>query len=156
MRVEIVINGIARSLEVGPTTRLLDALRTAGYFSVKRGCDYAGECGNCAVLINGVPVNSCQVFAAQLEGSTVTTVEGLGNPKSLHPLQEAFLDEAAVQCGYCTPAMLLVASHLLERNPRPTEADIREAFEGILCRCTGYTKPIRAVKLAAQRMATGR
>lgn len=152
MTVTVVVNGVPRTLDVQPTTRLMDALRDAGYFSVKRGCDYRGECGNCAVLLDGVPVNSCQVFVAQVEGANITTVEGLGNPKALHPLQEAFLDEAAVQCGYCTPAMLLVAKHLLENNPRPTEAEVRDALEGVLCRCTGYIKPIKAIMAAATRL----
>jgi aerobic-type carbon monoxide dehydrogenase small subunit (CoxS/CutS family) len=132
----------------------MDALREAGYFSVKRGCDYRGECGNCAVLLDGIPVNSCQVFVAQVEGGQVTTVEGIGSPKQLHPLQETFLDEAAVQCGYCTPAMLLVAKDLLDRTPQPTETQVREALEGVLCRCTGYTKPIKAIMVAAQKLAS--
>ncbi len=155
MKISVTVNGIVRTFDVPPATRLMDALREAGYFSVKRGCDYRGECGNCAVILNGTPVNSCQVFAAQTDGAEVVTVEGLGNPKSLHPLQAAFLDEAAVQCGYCTPAMILVAKHLLDHNPRPSEAEVREALAGILCRCTGYTKPIKAVLTAAERLAAG-
>ncbi len=146
--VHVTVNGAAREWRVEPGDLLLDVLRREGYWGVKRGCE-TGECGACAVLLDGEPINSCLMFAAQADGRDLLTVEGLADGEHLHPVQEAFLDHGAVQCGYCTPAMLLVAKALLEKTPQPTEAEVREALSGVLCRCTGYKKPVEAVLAAA-------
>ena len=129
----------------------MDVLRRQGYFGVKRGCE-KGECGACTVLVNGRAVNSCLMFAAQAEGAEILTIEGLAEGGKLHPIQEAFLDHGAAQCGFCTPGMALSAKALLDRRPHPTEAEVREALAGNLCRCTGYVKPVEAVLDAASRM----
>jgi aerobic-type carbon monoxide dehydrogenase small subunit (CoxS/CutS family) len=126
-------------------------LRREGYFGVKRGCE-RGECGACTVLVDGRAVNSCLMFAAQAEGTEILTIEGLAEGGKLHPIQEAFLDHGAVQCGFCTPGMALSAKALLDRCPHPTEAQVCEALAGNLCRCTGYVKPVEAVLDAASRM----
>lgn len=130
---------------------LLDLLRGLGFKGVKNGCDN-GDCGACAVLVNGRAVTACNFPAPAAEGAVIRTVEGLAPEGQLHPLQAAFLDTGAVQCGFCTPGMLISAAELLERDPDPTEADIRAALRGNLCRCTGYVKPVEAVQLAAARM----
>ncbi len=148
MELELSINGIIKSLEVAANDSLLNALRREGYSSVKRGCE-SGECGACTVLVDGVPRASCVTLAAQTGGCTLTTVESLGDGHPLHPLQEAFIDTGAVQCGFCTPGMLLSATALLKRNPAPIEAEVREALAGNLCRCTGYIRPVQAVLRAA-------
>jgi putative selenate reductase molybdopterin-binding subunit len=144
----LTINGEERTLTVSRTEQLLDALRRAGYTSVKYGCG-TGDCGACTVLLDGLPVHSCQMRALDAEGREVTTVEALSRDGGLHPLQQAFIDAGAIQCGYCTPAQLLAAKALLDRNPSPTEAEIREALSGVLCRCTGYVKIVQAVQRAA-------
>ena len=137
-------------MEVEPDRSLLQALRDEiGLTGTKEGCDDS-ECGACMVLLGGRPVNSCSYLALQASGKEVATVEGLASDGSLHPLQRAFLEEGGVQCGYCTPGMLMSAKALLDSNPRPTESDIRLALGGNLCRCTGYTKIIRAVLSAAR------
>ncbi len=123
-------------------------LRKEGYFSVKHGCE-TGECGACTVLVDGVPRPSCVMLAAQAGGCTITTVESLGNARKLHAIQEAFIDTGAIQCGYCTPGMVLSAYALLKSNPNPTEDEVRDALSGNLCRCTGYVKPVQAVLRAA-------
>jgi aerobic-type carbon monoxide dehydrogenase small subunit (CoxS/CutS family) len=138
---------------IAPGDLLLDVLRREGYFSVKRGCE-TGECGACAVLVDGRPINSCLMFAAQAEGREIVTVEGLAHDGRLHPLQEAFLDHGAVQCGFCTGGMLLSAKALLDRGPHPTEEEVREALAGHLCRCTGYKKAVEAVLAAAEPRRT--
>jgi putative selenate reductase molybdopterin-binding subunit len=146
--VTLTINGEERALSVGRTQKLLDALRDAGYTSVKYGCG-TGDCGACTVLIDGQPMHSCQMRATEAEGREVVTVEALSSGNDLHPLQLAFIDTGAVQCGYCTPAQLLTAKALLDKNPDPTDAEIREALSGVLCRCTGYVKIVEAVQRAA-------
>jgi putative selenate reductase molybdopterin-binding subunit len=154
--VELTVNGKDRSLPVERTTSLLDALRGAGYTSVKYGCG-VGDCGACTVLLDGVPVHSCQLRAVDVEGRRVSTVEALADDPAaswldwagLHPLQRAFIEAGAIQCGYCTPAQLLVAKALLDRNSEPSEAEIREAMSGVACRCTGYVKIVQAVQWAA-------
>ena len=151
MEITLTINGEARTLNVQAGERLLDVLRREAYFSVKHGCE-TGECGACAVLIDGKPVNSCVVLAAQMDGHSITTAEALGSPRELHPLQKAFIETGAIQCGYCTPAQLLAAKALLDENPNPTEGQVREALAGVLCRCTGYVKPVQAVLRAAAVM----
>lgn len=150
MEVRLNVNGKAKQWSVAPGDLLLDVLRREGYFGVKRGCE-SGECGACTVLIGGTPINSCLMFAAQAEGSDVLTIEGLSHGDELDPLQEAFLDHGAVQCGFCTPAMILNAKALLNRKPHPSEEEVREALAGTFCRCTGFRKPVEAVLAAASR-----
>ncbi len=141
------VNGVPKQWTVAPGDLLLDVLRREGYYGVKRGCE-KGECGSCTILLDGQPVNSCLVFAARVEGCEVLTIEGVAAGDRLDPIQAAFLDHGAVQCGYCTPGMILSAKALLDRNPHPTEADAREALAGNLCRCTGYVKIVEAVMAA--------
>jgi len=146
----VQVNGEVRHWTIAPGDLLLDVLRREGYFGVKRGCE-KGECGACTVLLNSRPVNACLVFAAQTEGQDILTVEGLAHQGTLDPLQEAFLDHGAVQCGFCSPGMLLSAKALLDRQPNPTEEEVREALAGNFCRCTGYRKPVEAVLAVAKR-----
>ena len=148
MELELRINGIIKSVQAAPNESLMAALRREGYFSVKHGCE-TGECGACTVLVDGVPRPSCVMLAAQAGGCTLTTVESLGTARKLHPLQEAFIDSGAIQCGFCTPGMVLSAYALLQENANPTEAEIRDAISGNLCRCTGYVKPVQAIQRAA-------
>ena len=147
------VNGDSYPVEIEPHRSLLSVLRTEiGLTGSKEGCDDS-ECGACMVLLDGKPVNSCSYLALQAEGHEVTTVEGLANGGDLHPLQRAFLEEGGVQCGFCTPGMLISAKALLDRNPDPSEDEIRIALSGNLCRCTGYQGIVRAVQAAAQEMA---
>lgn len=153
MELELNINGVIKSLEVSPQESLLAVLRREGYYSVKHGCE-SGECGACTVLVDGVARPGCVTLAVQAGGCTVTTAESLAHhapneARKLHPLQEAFIETGAIQCGFCTPGMLLSASALLKRNSSPSEAEVREALSGNLCRCTGYVKPVQAVLRAA-------
>jgi putative selenate reductase molybdopterin-binding subunit len=127
-----------------PGATLLDVLRHNGYLGAKHGCQ-DGSCGTCAVLLDGQIIHACILLAAQADGRRVTTIEGLGTFDQPHPLQSAFVEAGAVQCGYCTPGMILAAKALLDENPHPTEAEVREALSGVLCRCTGYLKPVEAV-----------
>ena len=145
------VNGRQHELALDPNVSLLQALRDLGYTDVKNGCEI-GECGACAVLLNGTAVNSCMVLAWQANGAEIVTNAGLGTLGKPHPIQEAFADAGAVQCGYCTPGMVISTKALLDRNPNPSEAEIREALSGNLCRCTGYGQIIDAVKLASERM----
>ena len=139
------VNGIAYPVELEPETSLLVAVRdVVGLTGAKEGCDDS-ECGACMMLLDGEPVNSCSYLALQAEGSEVTTVEGLATGLELSPLQTAFLEHGGVQCGFCTPGMLVSATALLDRNPRPTEDDVRIALSGNLCRCTGYDGIVKAV-----------
>src|SRR6266567_2964492 len=151
MELELRINGIIESLDVAPNELLMAVLRREGYFSVKHGCE-TGECGACTVLVDGQPRPSCVTLAAQAGGCTLLTVESLGSGYKLHPLQEAFIDTGAIQCGFCTPGMLLSAFALLRRNSNPTEDEVRDALSGNLCRCTGYVKPVQAILRAAAIM----
>jgi len=144
------INGVEKKLVFEPHERLLKVLRREGYYGVKDGCS-TGDCGVCTVLVNGKPVKSCLMFAAQAEGKEIITIEGLGTAGGPHPIQVAFADAGAVQCGFCSPAMILSAKALLDSNPNPNEEEIRKALDGVLCRCTGYTKIINAVRMAAER-----
>lgn len=155
MQLDVEINRRPTRLEAQPSDDLLRVLRRHGFWSVKYGCD-TGECGACLVLVDGTPQLACLVRAARLEGCRVTTVEALGHRDALHPLQRAFLDGGAVQCGYCTPAMLLAAHALLERKPSPRADEVRDALASVLCRCTGYLKPVEAVlAVAAKRHESG-
>jgi aerobic-type carbon monoxide dehydrogenase small subunit (CoxS/CutS family) len=151
-KLSVTINDQPRLLEVEPGELLLDTLRAAGYHGVKRGCE-AGTCGSCVVLVDGVPRFSCLLLSATLAGRKVTTVEALGSPERPHPIMTAFAEEAGVQCGYCTPGMVLTTKALLDENPRPTEEEVKEALDGHLCRCTGYVKQLRAVQRAAELMS---
>jgi len=151
MELELRLNGIIESLDVAPNESLMMVLRREGYFSVKHGCE-TGECGACTVLVDGLPRPSCVMLVAQAGGCTLLTVESLGASNKLHPLQEAFIDTGAIQCGYCTPGMLLSSFALLRRNSNPTEDEVRDALSGNLCRCTGYVKPVQAVLRAAAIM----
>ena len=144
------VNGEAKQWTVATGDLLLDVLRREGYFGVKRGCE-KGECGACTVLLDGKPVNSCLLFAAQVDGREILTIEGLAHGDALDPIQEAFLDHGAVQCGFCTPGMILAAKALLDRHPDPSEEQVREALAGNYCRCTGYRKPVEAVLAAASK-----
>jgi aerobic-type carbon monoxide dehydrogenase small subunit (CoxS/CutS family) len=149
------INSVEKRLVFEPHEKLLDVLRREGYYGVKFGCGN-GDCGACTILVNGKAVKSCIMFAAQAKDKEITTIEGLSTPEHVHPVQKAFVDAGAVQCGYCTPGMIISAKALLDKNPEPTEYEIKEALEGNLCRCTGYVKIIDGVKLASQRMRGGK
>lgn len=156
MNIEFTLNGAPAGAEVDPSVRLIDLLReTFRLTSVKEGCG-AGECGACTVLLDGDPVCSCLVPAVQVRGHEVLTVEGLADPAGngrLGVVQQAFLDCDAIQCGFCTPGMVLTAHALLAKNPAPTDAEIRSALAGNICRCTGYMPILNAVRTAAGRLA---
>jgi carbon-monoxide dehydrogenase small subunit len=151
-RIELTVNGVARAAETEPRTLLSDFLRhDLGLTGTHVGCEH-GVCGACTVLLDGEPVRSCLMFAVQAVGHQVTTVEGLTpSPDALHPLQEAFWESHALQCGFCTPGFLMTLVPFLEENPDPSEHEIRQALSGNLCRCTGYQHIVDAVKLAAAR-----
>ncbi|HJX03847.1 MAG TPA: (2Fe-2S)-binding protein [Dehalococcoidia bacterium] len=147
--IKLRVNGEEREVLTEPRQTLLDMLRyDLGLTGTKEGCG-DGNCGSCTVLVNGQAVNSCLVFAIELDGQDITTIEGLAQGGVLHPLQQAFVDEGAVQCGFCTPGMILMAKAILDANPRPSESEVREALAGNLCRCTGYDKIVKAVLKAA-------
>ena len=150
-RVSLTINGAPEQVDVPSNLTLLQLLREKlALTGTKNGC-MAGECGACTVILNGEPVNSCMVLAAECDGAHVLTVEGLAKDGMLDPIQEAIIQEGGVQCGFCTPGILMSARALLDRIPDPSEADIREALVGNLCRCTGYLSIVDAVQEAAQR-----
>ena len=151
--VHMTVNGKDVELAVDPRESLLDTLRNRlGLTSVKKGCE-VGECGACTVLVDGEAIDSCIYLTMWAEGRRIMTVEGLKGPNGeLSPIQTAFIEEAAVQCGFCTPGMVMAAKALLDKNPDPTEEEIKEAMKGNLCRCTGYVKILEAVKRAAQVM----
>ena len=152
MNLHVTINNEPKEFISQPTDTLLDLLRREGYSGVKVGCSN-GDCGICAVLLNGRTVNSCVVLAAHCQNKKIDTIEGLSkNDGTLHPLQKAFLDEGGAQCGFCTPGLILSAKELLDQNPNPTDADVRDALSGVICRCTGYVKPIAAVLAASEEM----
>jgi len=146
------VNGRRHDVTLMPNVTLLHVLRDLGYTDVKNGCE-KGDCGACAVLLNGKAVNSCLVLAWQADDAEIVTNAGLGTMDHPHLLQEAFADAGAVQCGYCTPGMIISAKALLDHNPHPTEDEIREGLSGNLCRCTGYTQIVEAVQTAAERMS---
>ena len=151
MRVTLTVNGERHEADVWEGESLLFALRERlGLPGSKNACEQ-GECGSCSVLLDGSLVCACLVLAAQADGHEVATVEGLGGEDGLHPVQEAFVEAGAVQCGFCTPGLVVAAADLLRRSPEPTEDEIREALSGNLCRCTGYGKIFEAVRLAAER-----
>lgn len=148
MDVALTINGRTETFDASKSDSLLDVLREHGYTGAKRGCD-TGACGFCTVVVDGEPRNSCVLPAAKADGSTVETIEGLGSQSDLHPIQEAFVDNTALQCGFCIPGMIMRSKALLDENPDPTETEIREALSDNLCRCTGYKKIVEAVQDAA-------
>ncbi|HHY59837.1 MAG TPA: (2Fe-2S)-binding protein [Clostridia bacterium] len=151
-KIRIIVNDVPYELETRPERRLLDVLRDdLGLTGTKEGCS-EGECGACTVLLEGKPVDSCLVLVGQVDGCRITTIEGINNGRELHPLQEAFIKVGAIQCGYCTPGMILAAKAILDANPHPTPEEIRKGISGNLCRCTGYQKIVEAVQLAAQAL----
>lgn len=152
---EFKVNGKKYSVEVKPNVTLLKLLRSLGFTEVKSGCE-KGDCGTCAVLMDGEPVNSCLTLALQAQGKEITTVRGLGTMEKLHPIQEAFVKYGAIQCGFCTPGMVITAKAFLDKNPNPTREEIREAISGNLCRCTGYQKIVDAIEAAAKKMREAR
>ncbi len=149
--ITLKVNGRTHYVALPPNVTLLRALRDLGYTDVKSGCE-KGDCGACAVLLDGQAVNSCLVLAWQAEGAEIITNSGLGTMEHPHPIQEAFADTGAAQCGYCTPGMIISAKALLDRNPHPTVDEIREAIAGNLCRCTGYGQIIEAIQRASAMM----
>jgi aerobic carbon-monoxide dehydrogenase small subunit len=154
MRIEVTVNGQAQSIDVEPrellATVIRDTLRLTG---THVGCD-TSSCGVCTVLLDGTPVKSCTMFAVQANGRGITTVEGLAQGGTLHPVQEAFHQEHGLQCGFCTPAMMLVGAALLDRNPAPSEEEVRWAISGNLCRCTGYQNIVKSIQAAGETIRT--
>ncbi len=151
MRVDVVVNGEPSTWDVPAGEILLDTLRSHGLYGAKRVCE-SGECGACAVMVNGEAVDSCILLTAQVSGAEIVTVEGLERDNLLHPVQAAFSENGAIQCGFCIPGMVVTAASYLRENSSPTEEEIRHVFVGNLCRCTGYKKPVEAVLVAAERM----
>lgn len=142
---EITVNGDPHELHVSPTLTLIALLRDVlGLTGTNKGCG-TGDCGSCTVLMNGKAVNSCLVLAADARGASITTIEGLSEGAELHPVQRSFVEHGAIQCGFCSPGMIMTAVDLLRRNPSPTEDEVREGVSGNLCRCTGYVKIIEAI-----------
>ena len=155
IKIMLKVNGKAYQVESKPSATLLSLLRDQLELTgSKDGCQ-EGECGTCTVLLDGAPVNSCLTLAAQCNGKEVVTIEGVAKNGNLHPVQQAFVESGAVQCGFCTPGMILSAIALLDKNPAPSDTEIRSALAGNLCRCTGYNKIIDAVTLAAEEMRNG-
>jgi aerobic carbon-monoxide dehydrogenase small subunit len=150
MQIELTVNGQRHAIDVEPRALLVTAIRESLRLTGTHiGCD-TSSCGVCTVLLDGTPVKSCTVFAVQASGHEITTVEGLAQAGALHPVQEAFHQEHGLQCGFCTPAMMLVGAALLERNPAPTEEEVRWAISGNLCRCTGYQNIVKAIQAAGE------
>ena len=153
LTINLTVNGNTQSATAEPSTSLLDFLRdTLNYKGTKLCCNTV-ECGACTIIYNGKPINSCVTLAADANGAEIVTIEGLADGDKLHPVQQAFIDTGAVQCGYCTPGYIISVKVLLDRTKEPTPEDIEEAVSGNICRCTGYTKIVDAIQLAADRMA---
>lgn len=153
---ELTVNGEHYEVLVEPKTLLIDVLRDQlGLKGAKRGCD-SGSCGACTVLLNGKPVHSCSILALQANGGEILTIEGLADGPNLHPIQEAFLDHWALQCGFCTPGQVIAAKALLDENPNPTEEEVKTAMNGHICRCTGYNMITEAILDAAKRLQEAR
>ena len=149
--ISLTINGSLQELAVEPKTTLADLLRyELGLTGTKKGCE-VGECGACTVIMNGQAVSSCLILAVQADGSEITTIEGMEKDGELHPLQESFVQEGAIQCGFCSSGMILSAKALLDKNPHPDEREIRQAISGNLCRCTGYQKIVDAIESVAHK-----
>lgn len=153
MKIFCTINGDKREFDVSPSDVVLDVLRENGYTGAKRGCD-TGSCGMCTVHVDGDPTLACITPARNIDESSVETIEGLQSQDTLHPLQEAFIENNALQCGFCTPGIIMQSKALLEQSSSPSESDVREALSGNICRCTGYVKIIDAVLDAAEQMPT--
>ena len=154
MKIEVTVNGEHQSYDVEPRMLLVDFLRdVVGLTGTHVGCE-TSLCGACSVMLNGDAVKSCTVLAVQANGAEITTIEGLAQNGELHPIQEGFWECHGLQCGFCTPGMIIAAHQLLERNPKPSEADIRRGIEGNLCRCTGYQHIVDAVQYASKKMTT--
>ncbi len=151
LEIQVTINGQPKVLTIEPSELLIDVLRREGYKSVKRGCD-EGTCGACTVILNGRAVKSCILLAAQVHKGSIVTVEGVGTRDHPHPLQQTFIEEGAIQCGFCIPGILLSAKALLDSNHSPTNVEIKQAMDGNLCRCTGYSGQIKAILSAAAIM----
>lgn len=150
--ISVKVNGVERSQEVEPRTLLVHYLRDdLGLTGTNIGCD-TSQCGACTVIVDGEAVKSCTQLAVQADGSSVQTIEGLAQNGDLHPVQQAFWDEHGLQCGYCTPGMIMTTVNMLEKNPKPSEVEIRHGLEGNLCRCTGYQNIVRSVQTAAETM----
>ena len=152
LTIDVTVNGRSVSADAEPSTSLLEFLRDILNYKGTKLCCNTGECGACTVLFDGKPVNSCVVLAADAAGAQVVTVEGLADGEKLHPVQQAFIDTGAVQCGYCTPGFIISVKALLDRTTKPTPEEIEEAVSGNICRCTGYAKIVDAIALAAERM----
>ncbi len=151
--ITVTVNGVRHTSEVEPRLLLVHYLREhLNLTGTHIGCD-TSQCGACVVHVNGVSVKSCTMLAVQCDGAEITTIEGLAHDGQLHPLQEGFWEKHGLQCGFCTPGMIMAAADLLKRNPNPTEEEIRHGLEGNLCRCTGYENIVRAVRYAAEKMA---
>jgi len=156
MTLSITVNGKRRNLETPPDRRLIDIIRDDLHLTgTKEGCG-SGECGACTVLLNGKPVNSCLIWACQVQQADIVTIEGITPAQGLHPVQDAFVQEGAVQCGFCTPGMVLSSVALLSANLNPSQEEIKQALSGNLCRCTGYSKIFRAVERAAESLRSGK
>ncbi|MDE2797144.1 MAG: (2Fe-2S)-binding protein [Gemmatimonadota bacterium] len=154
MKIEVTVNGEHQSYDVEPRMLLVHFLRdVVGLTGTHVGCE-TSLCGACSVMLNGDAVKSCTVLAVQADGAEITTIEGLAQNGELHPIQEGFWECHGLQCGFCTPGMIIAAHQLLERNPKPSEADIRRGIEGNLCRCTGYQHIVDAVQYASKKMTT--
>jgi len=153
LTINVTVNGKSVSADAEPSTSLLEFLRDVLNYKGTKLCCNTGECGACTVLLNGKPVNSCVVLAADGAGAEIVTVEGLAQGDRLHPVQQAFIDTGAVQCGYCTPGFIISVKALLDRTKSPTPEEIEEAVSGNICRCTGYAKIVDAIHLAADRIA---
>lgn len=150
MEIEFTINGKRRGLSIKPNDLLINIIRNDLYLTgSKYGCGI-GECGTCTVLLNGEPILSCLTLAATVDGKEITTIEGLAKEDTLHPMQRAFLENGAVQCGFCTPGMILTATALLKENTNPTEDEIKDYMRGNICRCTGYIQIVKAIKFCAE------
>jgi len=152
--IQFRVNGEDVQAELPAHRTLLKALRELGYMEVKNGCE-KGDCGACTVLLDGLAVNACMILAVQADGREVMTVRGLGTVDELHPLQRNFVDHGAIQCGFCTPGMILSAKALLDDNPSPTREEINVGISGNLCRCTGYVRIVDAIEAAANELKTG-
>jgi carbon-monoxide dehydrogenase small subunit len=150
--INLTINGMEHEISVSPNLTLLDLLRyDLGLTGTKKGCE-VGDCGSCTVILDGKPVSSCLVLAVQANGKDILTIEGMETEEDLHPIQQSFIDHGAIQCGFCTPGMILSGKALLDQNANPDESDIRMAISGNLCRCTGYQKIVEAIKDASKNV----
>jgi len=155
-QIKLTVNGTLYELGVQPWEALVDVIRdNLGLTGTKEGCGL-GECGACTVIMDGKTVNSCLVLAVEADGKQITTIEGLADDDKLHPLQEAFIENGGMQCGFCTPGMIMSAKALLDKNPNPDDEEIKQGIAGNICRCTGYTKIIASIKAAAKSMQGGK